>query len=350
MNTVVPRTTFKVLLARLLALMFVAAAVVLGVLHWRHAERNPLSEDAVLVADIVHVSTPVAGRMKTLEVREGSWVRAGDVLFTLDDTSYRLQVEAARAQLAMAEAALASNERAVKAETSNAEIADQQVARARANLALAEQTLARLQPLAGKGYVTAQQLDDARTVRANAAVGLAQAEAQARAATDLVGDLDGTRAAVQAQQALLALAERALADTRVVAPHDGRVVGLQVATGEYVAPDQSLFTLVVTDAWYASALFRETELAKLREGMCATVFVMSQPDRALSGRVVNIGWGVSSTSLFEIPRGLPYVPKSLDWVRVAQRFPVRVALEAPPPELMRVGASAIVRVHDHGSC
>lgn len=337
-------------LARFLALGFVAAALVLGVKHWHTENANPLAEDAVLEANLLHVSTPVPGRLKTLHISEGSLVEAGQVVFTLDDETYRLQVEAARAQLQMAEAALAANERAVRAESSNAEVASQQISRARANLALAEQTVARLEPLARKGYVTAQQLDDARTLRENAAVSLAQAQAAASAADSLVGDLDGTRAAVEAQRALLAIAEKALADTRVTVPHEGRVVGLRVSTGEYLAPDQSLFTLVVNESWFASALFRETELGKIHLGMCATVFVMSQPDVALKGKVTNIGWGVTSTSLLAIPHSLPYVPKSLDWVRVAQRFPVRVALSDPPPDIMRVGASAIVRLHPQGDC
>jgi len=345
-----PASTIRQQLARALALVFLAGAVVLGVWHWRDVERNPLSEDAIVLADLVHVSTPVPGRIRELHVQEGSLVEAGQLLFALDDESYRLQVAAARAQLELAKAALATRERSINAEKSNVVVADQQIERARVNLALAEQTLARLRPLAAKGYVTAQQLDDARTLRDNAAASLAQAEAAARAAEDLVGSLEGARAAVQAQEAALALAERALADTRVYAPHAGRVVGLNVTTGEYIAPDQSVFTLIVTNKWYASALFRETVLGRIHDGMCATVFVMSQPTVAISGRVVNIGWGVTSTSLLEIPRGLPYVPKSLDWVRVAQRFPVRVLLKDPPADLMRVGASAIVRLHDETDC
>ncbi len=340
----------KLLVARLLVVLFVVAALVLGWLHWQRSEHNPLSESAALQADVVHISTPVAGRLATLEVKEGARVEAGQRLFTLDDTSYRLQVDAARAQLRLAEATLASSQRHISAEQSNTEVANQEVARAQANLELARQSLARLQPLAAKGYVTAQQLDDARTMVRNAEVGLAQAQAGAQAATDLVSDPDAAQAAVDAQRAALAMAERALADTRVDAPHNGRIVGLQVSTGEYVAPDQSLFTLINTDHWYALAMFRETELGRIHDGMCATVYALAAPRTPLTGKVVNIGWGVSSEGLINLPRGLPYVPKSLDWVHVAQRFPVRVEIQNPPAELMRVGASASVRLHHDGNC
>lgn len=342
--------SFKLLAARVLVVLFVVAALVLGWMHWHNSRENPLAADAVLRANVVHMSTPVAGRLATLEVEEGSLVQAGDRLFTLDDTSYRLQVDVARAQLMLAEATLASSERHISAEQSTSEVASQEVTRAQANLDLARQTLARLQPLAAKGYVTAQQLDDARTMVRNAEVGLAQARAGASAATDMVGDPDAAQAAVDAQRALLALAERALADTQVYAPHAGRVVGLNVSTGEYVAPDQSLFTLIDTEAWWASAMFRETDLERIRDGMCATVYALSAPHTPMTGKVVNIGWGVTSEDMINLPRGLPYVPKSLDWVHVAQRFPVRVVLQNPPAELMRVGATASVQLHHDRTC
>src|SRR5690606_33919116 len=126
--------------------------------------------------------------------------------------------------------------------------------------------------------------------------------------------------------------------------------GLHTARGQYLAPDQSPFTLIDNDHWYATAFFRETELHKVATGMCATVYVMADPSIAIPGRVINIGWGVSSTDLIDIPRGLPYVPKSLDWVRVAQRFPVRIEMPEPPANLMRVGASAVVRLSHDGDC
>lgn len=340
----------KTAAARLLAIVFLIAAIALGWLYWRSQASHPLSEDAVIQADVVHVSTPTPGRVQAFHVKDGDAVAKGDLLYELDDQTYHLRLEAARAELRMAEAALASRQRGLKAEQSNADIADQQIERARANLALATQTVERLRPMATKGYVTAQQLDDARTLQRDAQISLGQAEAQALAANDLIGDLRAAEAAVDAQRNVVALAERALQDTRVHAPLNGRIVGLRTAPGQYLAPDQSPFTLVDTDHWYATAFFRETELHKIATGMCAVVYVMAQPSVAIPGRVANIGWGVSSTDLIDLPRGLPYVPKSLDWVRVAQRFPVRIEMRDPPPDLMRVGASAVVRLSHDGDC
>ena len=82
----------------------------------------------------------------------------------------------------------------------------------------------------------------------------------------------------------------------------------------------------------------------------ATVFSMINRDVPIKGAVQGIGWGVTDQDRINIPRSVPYVERSLNWVRVAQRFPVRVRLENPPPELMRLGASAVIEVKHGAAC
>jgi multidrug efflux system membrane fusion protein len=77
---------------------------------------------------------------------------------------------------------------------------------------------------------------------------------------------------------------------------------------------------------------------------------LSDRNKAIAGVVDGIGWGVASKELIELPVSLPIVPKSLDWVRIQQRFPVRIRLIDPPDGLMRVGASANTVVHHDKSC
>lgn len=345
------KNTQRKVFGRCIALLIVLIAI-LGVwAFWKHLEVNPMSEDATIGADVVHISTPVPGRVQEFYVKDGSRVKKGDLLFTLDPVSYRLRVEQAEAELAMAEDLLDARQRQIRAETKNSHIADEQITRARTNLDLAERTLQRLLPLSSKGYVTRQQIDDAMTLKKDAQVSLNQALAQADAAQELIGKEGGAQAAVRVASAAVALAKKALSDTEVYAPHDGLIVGLRVSTGEYVAPDQSLFTLINTDTWFTTAFYRETDLSAIRVGACATVYIMGQPDTPLQGTVENIGWGISSTDMISLPRGLPYVEKSLNWVRVAQRFPVRITLTQPAPaNLLRVGASANVVVRDEQHC
>ncbi|MFG1393087.1 multidrug transporter subunit MdtN [Xanthobacter agilis] len=335
-------------LGLVVSLVAVGAAIVFGWRYFRNAELNPLSQDAVLTADVANIAAAVPGRVVSFGVKENGSARQGELLFALDPTTYRLQVEQAVADLRMAEAARADRARAVAAERSNAVIAREQVTRARSNLDLASQTLARLEALRPKGYVSAQQVDDAATAKRDAEISLKQALEQQAAADVLVSDVAAATALVEARQAALALADRALANTQVRAPFDGKVVGLEMAVGEFVLPGQSVFTLIDTRAWFASAGFLETELQGIAIGNCATVYALADRTRALRGRVEGIGWGVASEEVIALPRRMPIVPKTLDWVRVAQRFPVRIRLLDAPDDLMRVGASATATVH-HGS-
>ena len=333
-----------------IAALIIIGAVIAGWVYLKRAKDNPLSEDAVLTAGIVNIASTVAGRIVEIAVAENQKVARGALLFSIDPEPYRLAVEQARADLAIAEAARDAQKRTISAERSNAAIATEQSRRAQTNLALAEQTLGRLTPLLSKGYVPSQQVDDPPTARDDAPISLSQALKQAQAADSLVSTLDASLALVEARRAALAIAERALANTQVRALHDGRVVGLAISTGEIVAPGQSIFTLVNTEVWYASASFRETELPAISVGDCARVYALADRSVPIAGTVEGVGWGVVSSDLVNLPRGLPYVPKSLNWVRIVQRFPVRIRLIDPPDDLMRMGASAVAIVHHGERC
>ena len=93
-----------------------------------------------------------------------------------------------------------------------------------------------------------------------------------------------------------------------------------------------------------------TNLDAIAIGDCATVFSMIDRRIPIKGTVQSIGWGVADTERVNLPRSVPYVERSLNWVRVAQRFPVRIRLEGPPQQLMRVGASAVVQIKHGAQC
>jgi len=340
----------KTKIAIAIGVIIVLAAIISGWLVLRASSHNALSEDAVIGSNVVKISSEVPGRIESINVVENSRVKKGELLFTIDPYIYRLQVEQARADLQIAEAAMDTQHRTVIAEQSNSGITNDQITAARTNLQLATQTLARLKPLEAKGYVTKQQVDDATTIKRNAEVMLQQALKQSVAAQALVSNTNSTQALVSARRAALAIAERMLANTEIRAPHDGLVVGLRTSSGEFVIPDQVIFTLIDTQQWHAAAYYRETDLQNVQIGNCATVYVLADRSKTMKGRVQGIGWGVMSEDQLNIPRSLPYVPKSLNWVRVEQRFPVRIVLDNPPPDLMRVGATAVAIVRSDNDC
>ncbi len=311
---------------------------------------RPSSDAASIDTEVVHIAAAVGGRVIEIEAEENEKVERGDVLFRIDPLPYKLAVDQAEADLGVAEAALDAQKRVISTEKSNLQIAGEQIKRAQTNYDLAARTTERLRPLAGKAYVPTQQLDQAQSAQRDAATSLAQAREQETAAQRAIGTTEGPAAAIRARQAALAIAKRALEDTVVRAPHDGRIVGLTVKSGEIVAPMQNLFTLVTTGQWYAVVNFRETDLKFIAPEDCATVYSMIDRRTPIKGVVESIGWGVLDTDRVNLPKNMPYVERSLNWVRVAQRFPVRVRLANPPENLMRLGASAVVEVKHGAAC
>ena len=333
-----------------IALATIALAVIVALWSASWVSRHPSSSDASIDADVVHVAAAVGGRIIEIRVRENSPVRRGDLLFQIDPLPYQLLVSQAQADLALAEAQLDTQRRYVSTQQSNATIARDQTTTAKTNYELATRTAERLRPLTAKGYVPHQQLDQADVTARDAATRLQQAQVQQLAAVQAIDTVQAGESLVAARQAALALAKRNLEDTTVRATHDGLVVGLVVSSGEFVIPGQSLFTLINTEEWFASANLRETDLAAVHTGDCVTVYSMIDRRLAIRGVVDSIGWGVMDQDRINLPRSVPYVERSLNWVRVAQRFPVRIRLESPPPRVMRLGASAVVEVKHGRQC
>lgn len=234
---------------------------------------------------MLQLAPSVPGRIKALHVQENQFVRAGDLLVELDDTAYRLAVQQTEADLALAAAVGSDQARNIRAEQANAAIAAEQVERAQVNFDFATQSLERLLPMEAKGYVSRQQVDDARTLQRDAQVSLNEARRQLEAAEALIGDEEGTAAVMRAREAAVAIAEHELAGTKIYAPHDGRVVGVTAQTGSYVLPAQSLFGLIDTAQWHVSANYTETVLPGIRVGNCVTAYALSDRRRPLKGVV-----------------------------------------------------------------
>ncbi len=338
------------ILPRLVSLGIIGLGLAAALLAWRHSQQFPSTDDASIDADSVKIASEVGGRVIAIPVAENLAVKKGQVLFRIDPVPYQLAVDQAQADLALAEAQLVTQQKAVASQQSAATVAAKQITTATSNLDLATRTVARLVPLAARGYVPQQQLDQARTDASDAMVALQQARVQAGAAVTAVDSVAATEATVAARQAALAIARRDLADTVVRAMHDGLVVGLTTASGEIVAPGQALFTLIDSEDWFAVGNFRETQLDAFQPGDCATVYSLIDRSQPIAGTIQGIGWGVLDEERVEVPFAVPYVERSLNWVQVAQRFPVRVRLKNPPQRLARLGASAVIEIRHGPAC
>jgi membrane fusion protein, multidrug efflux system len=325
----------------LVSLAAFAAVILLAVLTIRRMDLRPRTDDAYLQADIVHLAPDVSGRIVELDVRDNQTVHRDQVLFRIDPVPFQLRVDQAQATVLSLAAKLSVTADQVAAQTSNADTANRGIASAEAQLKLASSTLARMEPLLPRGYVTAEQVDQARTAKRTAEIALQQARLQAQSAREGISSTKPVAEELEAAKATLALAERDLQKTVVRSPCDGQITALDIATGEFAITGKPLFTIIDTEHWYAVGNFRETDLTGIKPGQHALVYVMQAPQTPVKGVVDSLGGGVApdegATFL-----GLPHVPRSLNWVRIAQRFPVRILLNNPPEPLMRIGASVAI--------
>jgi len=333
--------TVRKVLGVLVSLIALVGVLVTGVVASRRIDQRPRTDDAYLQGDLVHLAPDVSGRIVELNVRDNQAVRKGDVLFRIDPEPYRMRVDQARAAVQGLEAKLGLTADQVASQTSKADAAARGIGSAEAQRSLASSTLARMEPLLGRGFVTAQQVDQARTAQRTAQIALQQAQLQADEARQAIINTKPTEAELEGARATLALAERDLNKTVVRAPCDGRITALDIAAGEFAATGHPLFTIIDTEHWYAIGNFRETDLAGMEPGQRATVYVMAQPSRPVPGKIDSLGWGVAS-DVSATFGGLPHVERTLNWVRIAARFPVRILLDAPPDDLMRYGATAVI--------
>ncbi|WP_137152043.1 multidrug transporter subunit MdtN [Devosia sp. FKR38] len=331
----------RAILGKAIGYSVFALTAVLIYFAWSAGAANPRSDVAEIEAPVVQISPTVPGRVISISVQNNQAVRKGDVLFQVDPEPYQLRLDQAQAELRAAESELAQGGRNIATAQSNADVAQKQIERAQFNADLAKQTLDRLEPLLERGFVTAQQVDQARTAYNDALVSFDQSLQSSAGATQVIGTLDTRQAQVDTAKATVALMQRDLDNTIVRAPFDGLVTGLIMPPGQYVVTGAPLFSMIDTSGWEAVAFFRETELLNIAIGDTAEVFVMAESGQPISGTVSAIGWGVRSADAATI-LGLPIVSNSLNWVKVAKRFPVYVHLHEPPADLMRVGASAMV--------
>src|SRR5262249_11198812 len=132
----------------------------------------------------------------------------------------------------------------------------------------------------------------------------------------------------------------------VYAPFDARVANLSISEGAYAHVGQQAFTLIDARTWWVIANFRETDLRDIRAGTPVDVYLMARPDRKFQGAVESIGFGVTpdESLIGKTSRDLPDVQRSLNWIHLATRFPIRVRIDHPAPEYFRIGASAMVVV------
>lgn len=320
-------------------LMLLGPAVILAGAAWAYLSggRYESTENAQVQAAMLAVAPAINGRVEQVAVRENQAVRSGDLLFTLTSRGIAAAVSEAEAELSDARTDIASQQ----ADYQQA-LADLKAAEAR--LAFARSEAARQQALQSEGIASASQVDaavtSARTAADAIAAARARAESLAAALSGKVGAPADVQPDVRRAAAKLERARSTLDDTILRAPFDGIVTKVnQLQPGSYVTAGRPVFMLTGKRFW-VMANFKENQLRHMRVGQRATITVDAYPDFEMKGRVASFSPGTGSS--FSV---LPAENATGNWVKVVQRLPVEISIDAVPAGLpLSVGLSAEVTV------
>ena len=359
---------------RWLSVGIVATAVLLGLVVLYHENLYPRTEDAEVFANFIGIAPQVDGPLVRINVKDNQSVKKGELLYEIDQRPYEYALEDALSEQAALEGQIVDERRKIAALVSAVSVAqanihgmeadivnaERGVDRARAEWTYASSNLHRLEPLLPKQFVTLDHVDKARSSERAQAEALRQAESRLQSAkaalSSAVAHHEEVRHAVTtleplinqrgAKAAAVKKARYNLNNCRVSAPFDALVTNLTISEGAYAHIGQQMFTLIDARTWWAIGNFREGQLNRIRPGMKADIHVMSKPNQRFAGVVDSVGYGVMPDPdvIGRLDTGLPNVQRTLNWVHLASRYPVRVRVENPAPELFRVGASAVVTI------
>ena len=281
------KTAPKYLVTGLVVVLAIVAALLM---YGRYTDR-PWTRDAQVRANIVGIAPRVEGPIIQIPIKDNQPVKKGDLLFEIDPSNYQAAVNNAAAKLKQSQAAEVQ----------------------------AQQELQRQNTL----YET--KVNDLRDVQ-NAQDAYAAAVADTAAAT-----------------ATLQNAELNLSYTKVFAPVDGYMTNMNTSLGQYVNVGQQLLALVDSSSFWVASYFKETQLKHIQIGGKAKITLMGHEAQPFEGEIVSVAWGIflQDGSTVEL---LPDVSQTIDWVRLPNRFPVRVQVTGQPPISLRIGQTASVSV------
>ncbi|MGL4316622.1 MAG: efflux RND transporter periplasmic adaptor subunit [Pseudomonas sp.] len=283
----------RAVLPKLVTLALLVVALIAGYWLWNYYMLSPWTRDARVRADVVIVAPDVSGWVVGLKVIDNQQVKAGDLLLSIDRERYQTALEKARAM----------------AETR------------RQQLRLREHEASRRVHL-GPQAISAELRENAQITAE-----IARAEYQEALADVKVAELN-------------------LARSEVRAPRDGQITNLHLAQGNYVQAGQALMALVVDDSFYVQAYFEETKLPQIQVGAPARVRLMGG-GVVLEGEVQSISRGITDRNAIADSQLLANVEPTFNWVRLAQRIPVRIRLKELPQKLqLSAGMTASVNVQD----
>jgi multidrug resistance efflux pump len=279
-------------------LNYLTTFVLIGLAAWaawtlyqRYVE-TPWTRDCQVRANVVGIAPRVSGPIIRIAVQDNQQIKQGELLFEIDPQDFKAEVDVANGQLQTSEA----------------------------NLKQSRQDMARQTDLYNKRVSSQQDYQNAQD------------------------KLDAAEAAVVSAKANLELANLKLSYTKVFATVDGFVTNMNVSVGAYVNAGSQLMALVDANSYWIAAYFKETLLSRIHKDQKARITILGHEQQPFQGTVDSVGWGIfvqdgSATNTTDL---LPSVSQTVDWIRLPQRFPVRIHVDGTQPVPLRIGQTVSV--------
>ena len=345
----------------------VLAVAVLLVL-WRYWDYvvNPWTRNGQVRAEVIQIAPRVSGPIVQLPIKDNQPVSAGDLLFQIDPRTFQAAFDQASAQLDQTSDSVAALTQQVEVASAAVEVSRANIQQAISYVAQLDATIAKnkaeferqqnLLPRKATSQKALERADanyqvaiqekrsaEAKVVQARAA--LLESEASLAEVKAQLGALGELNSQFRVAEAARRQAQLNLDFTEVSAPVDGYVTNLNLRMGTQTIANQPALALVDSSSYWVDAYFKENSIADMMPGDRAVVTLMTYPDTPLEGRVDSIGWGIAQqdgSTGFEL---LPNVNPTFEWIRLAQRVPVRIRLDNIPDGIaLRVGTTSSVLV------
>ncbi len=330
----------------------VVVAIVVVLLKYRDYVLNPWTRDGQVRAEVVQIAPRVSGPIVSLPVRDNQFVKAGDLLFEIDPRTYAASADQAQAQYDMTDDNYLAGEKQIDASLAQIRQAQSSIKQLDAQIIKDKAEFERQQELLPKRATSQKSVERAKAnynvsleQRKGAVASLAQADATLAKNRATLGTIGDANASLRQARAELEQATLNLEFTRVLAPVNGYITNLNLRLGSQAVANQPAMALVDVNSYWVDAYFRETSVGDMRAGDKAIVTLMTYPDEPIEGHVDSLGWGISQqdgSTGFEL---LPTISPTFEWIRLAQRVPVRIQLDSVPEGVaLRVGTTGSVLV------
>jgi multidrug resistance efflux pump len=300
----VKKTLSKHAVPALLTLTLVVIALLVLKHLWHYYMDEPWTRDAHVTADVVQVAADVSGLVEAVQVSDNAEVKQGQLLFVVDRSRYQLALAQAQATLAERQAAVTQNQ----------------------------------------STVTQLQREIARDRSLRELVAAEDAEVRRSKLQAAQSTLLAARSAVQTAQTAVELAQLNLDRTQVRSPSDGHLNDRTVRNGSYVTAGKPVLAVLDTGSFRIDGYFEETRLRGVKPGQAVDIHLMGEP-QMLRGHVQSIAAGIEDRFRSDGSSLLPNVSPAFDWVRLAQRIPVRIAIDRIPDGVQLIaGRTATVNI------